>query len=355
MWDFRLFSYGYRQRGVGTFAAGMARAIAGAVDPGDIEIYIWGNKSHVPADLARHAAKWVGYTKGSWVTDLLVVPFLILRHRIDLFHYWIALGPVFRIGIGLFHPGRTSMTIHDCAVQFLQGNGHLDHVRGTTYWRVQKKLLERAGAIVCNSRKTEEEVRTILKDKPVRTSVIYLPVAKAGPHNLARTKTFVTLAGAPHKNVRGVVQGFMEFAKSHPGFCCAVLGVIDTSEQPLPESECIRREGMDRYEYYLDNAAGIAVCSTYEGLGIPVLDALSRGCPVIASDMPVFHETCGDGFARFVDPRNPAAIAEGLSDVADHQEEWMKKSEQGYERYRKMSEPAGRDWVALYDSLCVKK
>jgi glycosyltransferase involved in cell wall biosynthesis len=358
LWDFRLFSHGYRDRGVGTFCCAMVHAIkeeyAGRAYADTDEIFIWGNRSDVPADCAAYAAQWIPYKPAAWKSDLFVIPFLIMKHRIRLIHYWIAMGPVFRIGMGLFHPCATCMTVYDLGVEYLKNDAFCSHVRQTKYWRIQKMLLHGADSVVCISQKTKEEVQAFTQGKLRRCEVIYMAVlpriALSAPlrDSAKRMRMFVALGGAPHKNVTGVVQAFSMFIQSHPGFCLVILGNGDL--QP-PQCDSVFFEGMDRYGYYLDNAAGLVACSTYEGLGIPPLEAMSRGCPLVVSDMPVFHETCGGTGARFVEPRSPAAIAEGMCDVADHQEEWVKKSKQGFERYMKMSENAGKQWVELYKSL----
>jgi glycosyltransferase involved in cell wall biosynthesis len=357
LWDFRLFSYGYRDRGVGVFVRGMAKAI---MDEGlKSEIYIWGNREHVPLELAGYAKQWIPYEKGTWKIDLFLIPYLIVRHRIELFHYWVAMGPIFRIGMGLFHPCATCMTVHDCGVEHVRGDDFLSHVRNTGYWKIQKILLAKADVVICNSNKTKEEVLALTHGKVRHCDVIYMPVAgpsaAAVPDRRQRSRMFFTLGGAQHKNVRGTVEGFLLFLKTHPDFRLAILGAVEKGEIPEPRCSSVLFEDIERAAYYLDNAAGLVVCSTYEGLGLPPLMALSRGCPLVASDMPVFHETCGNAAARFVDPHDALSIALGMSDVADHQEEWVKKSKQGFKRYMKMSENAGKQWVELYNSLGVKK
>jgi glycosyltransferase involved in cell wall biosynthesis len=372
LWDFRLFSYAYRSRGIGAFCRAMARTIMDAETDSDetagrnCEIYIWGNRNCVPADLAGYAKRWIPYEKGSWKSDLFRIPLIIIRHRIQVFHYWVAMGPVFRIGMGLFHPCATCMTVHDLGVQHVHDHDFLDHVRGTHYWGFQKKLLSKASAIVCNSRKTRDEVLALSIGNRRRCEVIYMPVfsrfpqAKPIENARARMRMFVILGGAEHKNVRTAIEAFSLFSKSHPGFCLVVLGNDDKDKEmqarepsaaTTPDS--VFFEGMDRYEYYLENASGLVACSTYEGLGIGPLEALSHGCPIVLSDMPVFHETC-EGAARFVDPHSASSIAGGMGDVADHQEEWKKRVEEGYERYAKMSQGAGRQWLDLYRSLCFR-
>jgi glycosyltransferase involved in cell wall biosynthesis len=366
LWDFRLFSFGYRSRGIGVFCRLMVKAIIDADTEKKCDIYIWGNRAHVPSDLAGYASHWIPYKKGTWKSDLLFIPYIIIRYRIQLFHYWVAMGPIFRIGMGLFHPCATCVTIHDLGVEHVDDHDFLAHVRRTRYWRFQKMLLRGADASVCNSQKTKGEVLAFsTKGKPDRCKVIYAPMGAPALQNPGseRMRMFVTLGGAPHKNVRAVKQAFSLFAKAHPGYRLVVLGngeaaeaekTAEIQENHTRQRDDIVFEGMDRYPFYLDNAAGLAACSTYEGLGIPPLEAMSHSCPVIASDIAVFHETCGDA-ARFVDPHDISAIAAGMSDVAEHQDEWVKKSQQGFERYKKMSDGAGKRWIELYKSLCTKR
>jgi glycosyltransferase involved in cell wall biosynthesis len=59
-----------------------------------------------------------------------------------------------------------------------------------------------------------------------------------------------------------------------------------------------------------DTAEACLQPSLYEGLGLPVLEALSHGLPVIANDIPVFHEI-GPERIHLVDFRDPVKVAAG--------------------------------------------
>jgi len=61
---------------------------------------------------------------------------------------------------------------------------------------------------------------------------------------------------------------------------------------------------------YAESAA-VVLPTMFEGFGLPVLEAMARGCPVICSDIPVLREVAGPAAAYF-DPREPAAIARVL-------------------------------------------
>ena len=57
-----------------------------------------------------------------------------------------------------------------------------------------------------------------------------------------------------------------------------------------------------------DGASAYAFPTLFEGFGLPVLEAMARGCPVLGSDIPVLREVGGDDMAYF-DPTDPESIA----------------------------------------------
>jgi glycosyltransferase involved in cell wall biosynthesis len=58
----------------------------------------------------------------------------------------------------------------------------------------------------------------------------------------------------------------------------------------------------------------------YEGFGLPVLEAMAVGTPVVASDIPALREVAGSA-AVFVDPFDPVAIARGLREALERRDE----------------------------------
>jgi len=64
----------------------------------------------------------------------------------------------------------------------------------------------------------------------------------------------------------------------------------------------------DGLEYAYANAAALVFPSMAEGFGLPLVEAMQRGLPVIASDIPVFRETGGD-FVAYCDIGDPESLA----------------------------------------------
>ncbi len=130
-----------------------------------------------------------------------------------------------------------------------------------------------------------------------------------------------------YKNFGTLLRAFLEVARRGDGFLVLVGGEpslapaeADAASKAGCAGRILRLPFVDDRELcgLYSAAAGLASCSRGEGFGLPLLEAMTAGCPVIASDIPVFREVLGDA-GLFADPLDSAAVARRLAESLDPQ------------------------------------
>ncbi len=98
-------------------------------------------------------------------------------------------------------------------------------------------------------------------------------------------------------------------------------------------------------------AEAVVFVSLYEGFGLPVVEAMACGTPVVCSDTTALPETAG-GAAMLVDPLSPTAIAAGLERVLDGPGERDRLRHAGLRRAGQLSWTAAAErLVAVYEAV----
>jgi glycosyltransferase involved in cell wall biosynthesis len=121
----------------------------------------------------------------------------------------------------------------------------------------------------------------------------------------------------PRKNVTALLTAFVSLDR--PDLALALVGPDGWHQDQPAETEGVRRLGFVPDADLAALYAGAAVfCypSLMEGFGLPVLEAMAQGTPVVTSDRSSTAEVAGDA-ALTVDPTSPAAIAAALTKVID--------------------------------------
>jgi glycosyltransferase involved in cell wall biosynthesis len=182
---------------------------------------------------------------------------------------------------------------------------------------------ERSDLIITVSRFTAGQVEQLLNVEPSRIRVIHHGARPAPPALTARPagrESMILSVGAiqRRKNTVRLVEAFEQL---DPGWKLLLAGSagFDSEEVLQRIARSPRKQdiqvlgyvpGPDLEELYR-RAAIFAFPSLDEGFGMPVLDAMARGVPVLTSNVSAMPEVAG-GAALLVDPRDTASIAEGL-------------------------------------------
>jgi glycosyltransferase involved in cell wall biosynthesis len=92
------------------------------------------------------------------------------------------------------------------------------------------------------------------------------------------------------------------------------------------------------------HATAFVFPSLYEGFGIPPLEAMSQGCPVLASDIPPVREACG-GAALYFNPLEPTTLVRAMQTVLDEPARRDGLIAAGYDNAKRFS------WAGSADAL----
>jgi glycosyltransferase involved in cell wall biosynthesis len=188
---------------------------------------------------------------------------------------------------------------------------------------IKRAAVRRADQIVCVSESTRRDLVAIIPEAADKTSVTRLgfdSFASSNPEPAQALPPYLLYVGsrAPYKNFSGLVAAFAASPRLRSQFVIRAFGggpptATDISmmrEFHLTTAEIVYERGDDMVlaQRYRDAAAFIYP-SLYEGFGIPPLEAMSAGCPVIASDRSSITEVCGDAAAFFIPDNTDSMVA----------------------------------------------
>lgn len=265
------------------------------------------------------------------VAEQLLVPRVVGRERVDLFHTpHYVLPPLTR--------GRAVVTIHDCIhlmfPQYLPNR--LAHAYARTFmWTAA----HRSDRVLTVSEASKRDILRFFDIPEQKISVIYNAIDErfgvAPPEDeVHRVRErfqlhdeFVLYAGniKPHKNLERLIEAFRQVREE--GLDHLTLLIIgDEISKYATLRRAVHKHKLHKHVRFfgyvphqtlavLYRLATVFVFpSLYEGFGLPPLEAMASGTPVVTSNVSSLPEVVGDA-AVLIDPYDPAAIAAGLRQV----------------------------------------
>jgi glycosyltransferase involved in cell wall biosynthesis len=269
----------------------------------------------------------------------------------DLLHSLFHLVP-FGIRAVRQAPPRIVVTLHDLI--WVDYARQVEPTLLHAWWRRRlgstaiRYALATADHVLCNSEATRGAAQRWVERE--RTSVVYHGVAEpffamaGGPREEAPLSIAAFGVAKPYKNVACVVRAFARIAPARPALQLLLVGgdggVRDLIAH-LGLADRVRITGpVDDTELrtLIRGAAVFVLPSLVEGFGLPVLEAMALGTPVVVSDVAALREIAGDAALAF-DPREPASLAAALNNVLDQERLSSRMSAAGKLRARQF------DWA----------
>lgn len=246
---------------------------------------------------------------------------------------------------------RTVLTIHDC--------GTLNRLTG---WRRRVLLyfwyrlpVRRAGIVTVISDFTKKELLKWVACSPAKIAVVPNPVSKAfapTPKKFNADCPVVLQVGiTPNKNIARAAQALR-------GISCRlrIVGLLREDDRQALEKagvaySCTDGLGLSGMAREYAECDFLLFASTYEGFGLPIVEAQSVGRPVVTSNVGPMPEVAG-GAACLVDPFSVESIRDGVLRVigdADYRDKLVRDGFENAKRFHPQAIAA--KYAQIYESL----
>jgi glycosyltransferase involved in cell wall biosynthesis len=234
-----------------------------------------------------------------------------------------------------------------------------------------------AAAVLCSTDATRRELVTHFPTLADRCTVLHPPVSLFAEEMalasepaiergvLARYRVerhgYMLCVGVIErkKNVRRLLEAYVA-VRQQLGMPLLLLGWLGYGSQELEWALSRRGDWIRHFGYVpqldkivlMRNARALVFPSLYEGFGLPPLEAMQVGCPVLASNIPAVAEACADA-AHLIDCRSIRRIAEGLLEIAGDERLRARLSARGLRRAEELSLRNYREQLGAFLSQFV--
>jgi len=301
-----------------------------------------------------------------WQRLRLPLPVELIVGRVDLFH-----SPDFTLPPTL--PGvATLLTVHD--LSFIRDPDSAWPSLRAFLNKAVPRSVKRATHVLADSQATKDDLIELCGTPAAKITVLYsgvdarfMPIRDQAEIDRVCAKyrlpqPFILSVGTlqPRKNYGRLIEAFAQIATARPHHLIITGGKGWMYETIFEQVKQSGLEGRVHFPGFVDDAdlpalysaANLfAYVSIYEGFGLPLLEAMACGTPVIGSNTSSLPEVIGDVGLQ-VDPRNVDDIARALQQMIDQPALRERSIGLGLERAKTFTwEKAARELLAIYDQL----
>ncbi len=355
----------YRSAGIHRYIQQLLYALPPAAPGWQLTAFVGDTRFQAPAGLTVRYSRWS--TESPWrriLWEQIAQPWVVRQERLHLLHALAYVTPIVA-------PCPTVVTVHDLSfVRYPEAFRPLNRL----YLQVMtRRSVLRARRIIADSFSTRDDLVQTWNIPSERIYVVHVGVEKAyrpAPPEAVEAfrrrrglpERFVLYLGTlePRKNVIAAVEAFARWIQATGDRTTwLILGGakgwyyerIFSRVQELGITDRVRFPGYipsaELPDWY--RAAEVFLYpSLYEGFGLPPLEAMACGTPVITSNTSSLPEVVGDAALK-VDPHDVEAIAEALARLLEDADLRRQLREAGLERARLFSwERTARETIAAY-------
>lgn len=275
------------------------------------------------------------------------------------------------------------VTIHDL-IPLVFSDKFPAGIKGKLKWHLQKRAVASVDAVITDSESSKRDIHTILGIPMERIHVVYLAPGEAFTKRTYTKQEVDTLNKKYHlPNKFALYVGDVTWNKNIPNLIRAIKNTtipLVMVGKTLASSEYDRKHPWnsdlflsqslvrDNPQFYLlgflppddlvaiYNMASVFVMpSRYEGFGLPILEAMSCGCPVITTRNGSLKEVAGDA-AEFVDAEDVENISQTIENVVNNGKRQELLRQKGFNQAKKFSwKKTAQETAAVYISVAKKK
>ena len=283
---------------------------------------------------SRKVKKVLVKAKHYSVREQLGYLWTLRRAKLDLMHFTHFNAPI-------LYRKPSVVTIHDLTLSFFPGKKMNSAFYRMAYNVVLKAAVRNAKKVIAVSENTKADLVEIAGTSPSKVEVIYEGVGEEfGPRGdketqedvhrkYSITRNFLLYTGVwrGHKNLVNLIKAFALLREGPEGHDLQL--VITGEEDPYyPEvKRTVKELGLEHHVIYTgmvpekelvalyQTATAYVFPSLYEGFGLPPLEAMRCGTPVVASKVSCIPEICGEASAIYFDPYDPEDISNSIRKV----------------------------------------